>query len=460
MPLHRCLLATLLLFAPALASAADSKGSVPIAKLDAYFDALAMRQLANGSIAISEKGVLKYQRSVGFATVENGKQEPADSSTRYRIGSVSQLFTAVLAMQLVEGASITLDSKLAEFYPDFPNALDITYRDLLQHRSGLADYTGAPDFETWRAAPKTHADILNLIAAGGAKFLPRERVAYNNANYLLMGYVLEKVYERSYDEILQRQITGKLGLARTYYAGSGIKSLESISYAYTPGGWVAQVPTDPSVYGGAGGLLSTATDLVQFIDALFSGKLVSDHSLESMRNQDGGSGMGLWPYRVAGQTGFGQGGRIDGFRACVFHFPDKNLSIAYTTNASVLSMDEIVDEVLTLIFERGKPPSYEPLKLTTREQSEYLGTWHSADGTPKDSPFRQFKAPLQPIVLEVKSGADAPTVTIQDHEFKLTAFGENEFFLREIGYFLRFYPHENELVVRGPELDYYLKREK
>jgi D-alanyl-D-alanine carboxypeptidase len=459
MPTRQWLLATLLLVAPAFSSAADSKGSVPVAKLDAYFDALAKHQLANGSIAISEKGVLRYQRSIGFATIDQGRPEPANDATRYKIGSVSKLFTAVMVMQLVEGASITLDSKLAEFYPDLPNALEITYRDLLQHRSGLANYTEVPDFQTWRTTPKTHAEILKVIAAAGVRFPPRERVEYNNTNYLLLGYMLEKVYERSYDEILARQIAAKLGLARTYYSGTGIAGLESKSYQFAPTGWVPQADTDPSIHGGAGGLVSTPGDLVKFIDALFAGRLVTAHSLGNMSYQDGGSGMGLWPYQVAGQTGFGHGGNIEAFRACVYYFPQKNLAISYAANASILSMDEIVDETLSLVFERGrKPPNFEPVKLITQQQAEYSGAWRSADGNPLQTPFRNFKAPDQPIALTVKPGADAPIVTIQNRDFQLTAFGAHEFALREIGYFLRFNPRNDELVVRGPEWSYYLKR--
>jgi D-alanyl-D-alanine carboxypeptidase len=461
MPLTRWLLTTLLAVVPALCGAAQTRAWAPAAKLDSYFDALARNQLANGSIAIAEKGVLRYQRSIGFATIENGKQQPADDATRYKIGSVSKLFTAVMVMQLAEGASITLESPVAEFYPDVPNALTITYRDLLQHRSGLANYTDAPGFETWRTSPKTHAELLRIITDGGVKFPPRERVEYNNSNYLLLGYVLEKVYDRSYDEIVIRQIAAKLGIARTYYAGSGIASLESKSYKFAPSGWMPQADTDPSIHGGAGGMVSTAGDLVRFIDALFAGQLVSGHSLESMRNQDGGSGMGLWPYSIAGRTAYGHGGLIEGFRACVYHFPESGISIAYTTNASVLSMDEIVDEALTLVFERGhKPPTFEPVKLTTRQQQSLVGTWRSASGIPKDTPFRQFTVPDQPIVLTVRAGANAPVVRIQDHDFQLTALGDEEFSLRDIGYFLRFYPRNDELVVRGPEWAYYLKREK
>jgi D-alanyl-D-alanine carboxypeptidase len=368
-------LATRLMLA---ASAWIAGGTVPAAdlvlpaakKLDAYFDSLAAHQLANGSIAISENGVVRYQRSVGFATIEGGTLQPGDVATRYRIGAVSELFTATLVMQLVEGASITLDSKLAEFYPDLPNALEITYRDLLRHRSGLSNYTAAADFDVWRTAPKTHAELLDRITAPGAGFAPGARVERSDGNYLLLGYVLEKIYERTPEEILQRQITGKLGLARTYYAGGGIASLESIAYRRTSTGWIAQAPADPSIRGGAGSLVSTPSDLVTFIDALVAGRLLTEHSLASMRSQDGGSGMGLWPYQVARQTGYGNSGNADGYSACVYYFPDRKIAISYATNAAVLPMDEIVNEALSLIFERGrKPPKLETVKPADASQS-------------------------------------------------------------------------------------------
>jgi CubicO group peptidase (beta-lactamase class C family) len=359
--LARWITATVLLTTIATgAAAAESWPGGANVKLDAYFDALQTGQQASGSIAISQKGMLRYQRSVGFARIENGQPEPANDGTRYRLGSVSRLFTAVLVMQLVEQASITLDSRLAEFYPDLPNALEITYRDLLQHRSGLANYTDAPGFEAWRTTQKTHAELLQIIAAGGAKFAPRARSEYSGSDYLLLGYMLEKVYERSYDDIVRRHITDKLGLARTYYAGTGNANLESIAYQRTPGGWAAVADTDPSIDGGAGGMLSAPTDLVRVMDALFTGKLVSAQSLESMRSQDGGSGMGLWPYEIAGQKGLGVTGDSAGFRACVYYFPERNLSIAYTSNAAVLPVDEIVKQTLLTIFERGHRPSLPP----------------------------------------------------------------------------------------------------
>jgi CubicO group peptidase (beta-lactamase class C family) len=309
------------------------------------------------TVAVSEKGALRYQRSIGFATIENGVPQRADAGTRYWAGPVSTLFTAVMVMQRVETASITLDSPLAEFYPDLPNALHITYRDLLAQRSGLANYTAAADFASWRTRPKTRIEMLDLIANAGARFAPRERVEYSDSNYLVLGFMLETIQDRSYDDILVRQIVGKLGMSRTYFAGTGNARLESRPYRHTPSGWVAAEQTDPSVAGGALGVVSTPTDLVRFIDALFKGELVSAQSLESMRNQDGGSGLGLSTHEIAGQTGLGQSGGIDGFTASVYHFPARGISIACMSNAAAVPMKDIVDQLLTTVLVRGYRPS-------------------------------------------------------------------------------------------------------
>jgi len=432
----------------------------PAERLDAYLDALARNDLTSGSIAISEGGELRYQRVLGFARMHDGKREDADVVTRYRIGTATELFTAVLTMQLAEKASIMLDGPVAEFFPDLPKALKITYRDLLGHRSGLADYTDEPTYTAWRTGPRTHAQMLEVITQGGSSFEARERVEENPSNYLVLGYMLEKVYERPYDQVLKRQIVDKLGMQRTYMAGAGSASLESVSYQPNPdGSWGQVADTDPSIHGGAAGAVSTPADLVRFMDTLFAGKLVSPDSLSSMRNQDGGSGLGLWSYAVAGQSGLGHRGRVDGFRAAVYHFPQRKLTIAVTTNASRVPIDELVDELLTTVFDRRhQPPAMTPIKLTATQQAEYLGTWHSEPGSPKDNPFRRLRVPGHPIDMRILAGTDAPVLRILDRPYTLVHFGNDEFMVRELGTFLRFYPRSGELVVRDADWAYYLKR--
>ena len=335
-----------------LASAAHAD-SVPGAKkkLDAYFDGLQAQGQLNGSLAISERGALRYQRSIGFATIDNGVPQPADGGTRYRIGGVTRLFTAALAFQLAEQATITLDNKLAEFYPEVPNAIGISYRQMLQQRSGLPDYTASPGFASWRASPRTHAEMLKAIVDGGAGPPPGAGVESSDTNYLLLGYALEKVAGRPYDELLRLRITGKLGLVRTYVAGTGgTNTLEAVSYSWAPDGWRAVTGDDPSVGGGASSLVSNAGDLVAFTDALFAGKVVSAYNVGAMRDDENtGFTIGLRRLELAGTACLGERGHTAGFDAFVCHFPAQRITIAWTGNAAREPIDAVLDEVARLV---------------------------------------------------------------------------------------------------------------
>lgn len=348
-----CMDRILFLIVTTLLASAAHADTVPGAKkrLDAYFDGLQAQGEISGSLAIAERGVMRYQRSIGFATIDKGVPQPADGGTRYRIGAVSRLFTAALAFQLAEQATITLDNKLAEFYPDLPNAIGISYRQLLQQRSGLADYSASPGFDAWRTTPRTHADLLKVIMAAGTKFQPGERVEISDTNYLLLGYVLEKVTERSYDEVLRQRITSKLGLVRTYQAGAGgATTLEAASYAWTPDGWRAAPDDDPSVGGGASSLVSNAGDLAAFTDALFAGKVVSNYNVGAMRDvENAGYTIGLRKLGLAGTPCFGERGHIAAYDAFVCHFPAQKITIAWTGNAARSPLEPVLEQVAQLV---------------------------------------------------------------------------------------------------------------
>ena len=328
----------------------------PAKRIDAWFDELAKSQKVNGSIAISENGKLRYRRSVGFARIENGVPQPADAGTRYRIGPVSRMFTAVLALQLAEKATIGLDVPVAEFFPDLPNALNITYRDLLRERSGLADYMNAADFASWHAQPRSRAQMLDAITAGGKEFPPGERVEHSSSNYLILGYVLEKVQGRSYDDLLGLGVA-KAGLARTYFAGTRPKSLESVAYRPTPQGWVEIPASDPSVLGGAAGVISNPADLVQFMDAVLSGRQYGAQILATLRGEDGIPPAMFLPHESEGVKGFGLQGTQDGFTAAVYHFPAPKITIAWTGNATSVPPEVILEKTLATIVRRVYAPS-------------------------------------------------------------------------------------------------------
>jgi D-alanyl-D-alanine carboxypeptidase len=446
--------------ASAPAWAARSSGvTVPKAKLDAYFDALEKHALANGTIAISQAGVVRYERTVGFEAVGARGPEPTEPGTRYPVGSITQLFTAVLTMQLVESASIGLDSRLAEFFPELPNALDISYRDLLQHRSGLADIARRPDFEEWRTMPHARAEILERITAAGAQPGPRGRHEHSVTNYLLLGYILEKVYEKPYAVILRRQIIDKVGLPRTTYGGLQTeRRLEAQPYEFDAGNWVPQRRTDPDLLPGASGIVSTPADLVLFMDQLFAGRFVTPASLDTLRGRDAPA-VGLPAMVRAGRTMHGHCGRVDGFHSCVFHIPEARLSVAYASNAPLLPVGEIIDEAVALTFERGRrPPTFEPVKLPAAALDRYTGTWRSVPAPAEDIPFPELTAAGPAPEIAIRREGDRLVTPVRAVDRVMIPLGDGEFILGGLRYLLRADPERDELVVRGPFGTHYFKR--
>ena len=114
---------------------------INVVKLDSFLNVLASKNMANGSLAISENGVIKYQKAIGYSLMASDKKVTADVNTKYRIGSATKTFTAAMIFQLIEEGKVKLDQKLSTYFPDLPNAERITIQDMLYHRSGLHDYT-------------------------------------------------------------------------------------------------------------------------------------------------------------------------------------------------------------------------------------------------------------------------------------------------------------------------------
>src|SRR5690606_15079231 len=138
------------------------------AKLDHYFNVLEVNDRFMGSVAVSKGGEIIYSRALGHADID--AQLKADPQTKYRIGSISKTFTAVLALKAVEANVLDLNQKLGEFFPRVPNADKISIRHLLSHRSGIHNFTDDPVYLSYNTQPKNREEMVSIIVAGGRDF--------------------------------------------------------------------------------------------------------------------------------------------------------------------------------------------------------------------------------------------------------------------------------------------------
>lgn len=196
--------------------------------------------------------------------------------------------------------------------------------------------------------PRTKDETLAFIARGTPDFEPGEKRSYNNAAYVLLGYVVEKLAGKPYQGALKERITGKLGLKDTY-AGTGktdVSKKESFSYSYA-GDWKQHEEMDLSIPGGAAAIISTPSDLVKFIQALFDGKLISQENVNQMKN-----GMAMSEQKLGGKTIYGNQGGLDGFSSTVLYLPEEKLAVAYSANAKVYSHGKIFSGIIDIYYNK------------------------------------------------------------------------------------------------------------
>ena len=173
------------------------------AKLDRFFDRLAEKNKAMGSLTIAKDGDVVYTRSIGYSQINGTEKKPLNAASRFRIGSITKMFTAAMILQLVEEGQLKLTDTLDKFFPQIPNAGNITIVQILSHRSGIPNVRRNQEAQrNVNTTPITKEEMLALIAKGTPDFEPDTKHSYSNSGYFLLGLIVEQLAGKSYAEAL------------------------------------------------------------------------------------------------------------------------------------------------------------------------------------------------------------------------------------------------------------------
>ena len=345
-------------------------------KLGNFFNALEANNRFMGSAAISQNGQIIYTKQIGYADIDN-KIKP-DDNTKYRIGSISKTFTAVLIFKAIDQGKLKLTDKIDIQFPTIKNANRITISDLLYHRSGIHNFTANADYLRWNTEKKSEEEMIEIISKGGSDFEPDTKAEYSNSNFVLLSYLLQRIYKKDYAQLLDEQIIKPIGLKNTHFGRKvDIKDNDCYSYSFK-GNWVKEPETDLSIAMGAGAIVSTPGDLTKFADALFSGKLVSPGDLKLMETLKDNYGMGLFKIPFYDKSGYGHNGGIDGFTSVMYHFADNNVSIAMTSNGTNFDNNQISIALLSAVYNKSyEIPIFNTFEVTGADLDKYLGVYSS-----------------------------------------------------------------------------------
>ena len=299
--------------------------------------------------------------AVGKGNLETGQAPPIDGEVR--IGSASKTFVAVVVMQLVQEGKVRLDEPIETYLTgvikgEGTDASRITVRQLLQHTSGLPEYSDT--YLSSRAAESENMqhyvpprDLLDTALGKPAAFEPGTQWKYTNTNYIVLGMLIERVSQRPVGEQIDERIVKKLGLSHTYLPGNGEKKLHGPhpqGYHLSAEGKLEDMTDlDTSLAWAAGGMVSTPSELNTFFQAVLDGRLLTQASIDEMKNGAVDASSHLGPGTVyglgligtplsCGGTAWGHRGGIAGYETHDGVGPDGTaVTITVTALSSVIA---------------------------------------------------------------------------------------------------------------------------
>jgi len=350
---------TMLVFRSAAAAAGGPTDDALIAKIDALAaEALANPGAAGLSVAVARGDMAILSKGYGTADLEHGVL--ANDATVFRIASVTKQFTAAAIMRLTEQGKLSLDDDFTKYIPYPTHGKTVTIRHLLTHTSGIKNYTDVPGFfETGTARDLTPEQILDPVRDLPFDFEPGTKWAYSNTGYILLGMIIEKVSGVPYAKHMQDEFFTPLHLTHTRYdVGSDVIPGRARGYGVINGEPANASYLSMTIPYAAGGLVSTAGDLVQWQLALIGGRVVSPESYAEMttpaRLSDGSGsryGFGLFMSDVDGHPSFMHEGGIPGFNSILVYFTQEQLSIAVISNSPAVSAGQLAAEIARAVFE-------------------------------------------------------------------------------------------------------------
>ncbi len=317
------------------------------------------------AVTLAVDGPARSRFVTASGTEERGGGTAVTTDAQFRVASTTKLFVATVVLQLVEEGRLSLDAPVSAYVPGFRHARGVTIRQLLNHTSGIPDFTRTDHFHEGllehRDREWSTDELLALVADVRRDFAPGTDYLYSNTGYLLLGRVIDTVTGSPWAAEVRRRIFDPLRLQHTYVAGA-----EPVPAGVLPGyidvdmdGDVENVETGGSwpaletAEGPAGAIVSTAGDLAAFAGALFRGRLLSPSTLEQMvaegphhpRNANYGLGVEIArpDYRL---TVWGHGGFTIGFKSAQWYVPKQDLVVVVLANDARANTSDLAELVV------------------------------------------------------------------------------------------------------------------
>ncbi len=364
----------------------ETASAAPVAKkmtdaemassLATYLETLAKEDKFSGVVLIARDGKPVFEKAYGLA--DKAKNIPNNTETRFNLGSMNKMFTAVAIAQLAEAGKLSFDDTVGKHLPSYPNkdvANKVTIHQLLTHTSGLGTYWNAK-YDANRTAIKSVSDYLALFADEPLKAEPGKRFQYSNSGFIVLGAIIEKVSGQNYYDYVREHIYKPAGMKSTD-AYEMTASTQNLAMGYTNEGQDKEAQNKeaqnkeaqdkeaqgarhentnsrPNKGGPAGGGYSTVEDLMRFHIALRDHKLLSQKYTDLVTTGKVNMGQAKYAYGfgdfvVNGTRVFGHNGGAPGIASDLSMYPELGYTSVVMTNYDPPLMMPVVKRIQEMI---------------------------------------------------------------------------------------------------------------
>jgi len=320
---------------------------------------LASAHVPSISIAIARDGTIVYSHAYGYANL--ARRSPATDQTHYEIGSITKQFTATAVLQLKEAGKLSLSDTLARWIPEYPRASKVTIHELLQQTAGIPEYTNVKGFEKIAATrTPSFAAILALVRNKPLEFPPGSRFRYSNANYILLGEIVERASGTTWERYVRAHLFLPAGMTHSGFIDDEAH-LQPMATGYVAlkNGVKLAPPLRSGWAWSAGAIVSTTGDMLAWDSALLRGKLINQTDLAAMLapgkpafSKNSWYGYGWVIDTADGHKRIWHNGGTFGFTAANLLFPKDGLAIVVLQNADTIAGP---DSTAMRIFEAFEP---------------------------------------------------------------------------------------------------------
>jgi CubicO group peptidase (beta-lactamase class C family) len=348
------------------------------ARMDAALEAQAAGERFMGSVLVAKDGAVIFERSSGSANRE--WDVPNAPDTKFRIGSLTKQFTAAAILLLEERGKLKVEDLISPLIPSAPESWKpVTIHQLLNHTSGIPDFSNLPGQRVRQRSPATPEQIVRTFRDLPLEFEAGEKFKYSNSGYILLAFIIERVSGKSYEAFLQENIFVPLAMKDSGYdSNTMLLPKRAAGYLFGPGGLANAPYVDMHHPYGAGGLYSTTQDLLRWTTALFGGRLLSATALQKMitpgRNDNA---YGLVVGTVKGRKLIRHGGIIEGFSSHLAYDPESKLTVVVLANVYGGSAAELSSQLGALA--RGEnvilPSDRQAVEVPAATLQRYVGVY-------------------------------------------------------------------------------------